>query len=108
VAKYVKNPDGGIHSVPDDFEAPAEWGKKDENWFEVLEDEAKALIGHLFGEPDPAVEAAKDHDNGTDEDGNPVAVPIEVDPTVEIPTAPVQPVNGEAPAPAADPEDDAE
>jgi hypothetical protein len=67
MAKYVKNPDGGIHSVPDDFEAPQEWGQKGENWLELLEDEARALVGHLFGKPHPDVVAAEVHDRGVDE-----------------------------------------
>lgn len=52
MAKYVKNPGGGIHSVPDDFEAPAEWGEDD---FEVTEAEAREAAPNLFGADDPEV-----------------------------------------------------
>lgn len=63
MAKYVKNPGGGIHSVPDDFEAPAEWG---DDWSEITEEQARAEHAPLFGEPDPAVAQAELHDGGTD------------------------------------------
>jgi hypothetical protein len=114
MARYVKNPAGGVHSVPDDFEAPEEWGKKDENWFELAVDEAKAAIAHLFGAEDPAVQQARltdereadPADTGVpgpvslpepepqpvDADGNPIPTPTdEGDPSVPAPEAPTDP-----------------
>lgn len=112
MAKYVKNPDGGIHSVADDFEAPAEWGEKGKNWFELLDEEAAELLPHLFGHKDPAVEqarltderAADPDDSGiptpsepqpVDADGNLIPVPTdEGDP--DVPAAPAAPADAPA------------
>lgn len=57
--KYVKNPGGGVHSVPDDFEAPVEWGAEDERWSFVTEEEAREAAPTLFGADDPAVQQAR-------------------------------------------------
>lgn len=56
MARYIKNPDGVVHSVPDDFEAPEAWGKEGEDWFTITEDEARAASPALFGAPDPVIE----------------------------------------------------
>lgn len=77
MAKYVKNPAGAVHSVPDDFEAPAEWGI---DWSVVAEADAHEADPRLAGEPDPAVVAAELHDGGSD-------VPVEVDGTIDYPTS---------------------
>lgn len=60
MTRYVKNPDGAIHSVPDDFQYPADaGGNVIGEWSEVDESEASpALIGSA---PDPQVEAAQLH-----------------------------------------------
>lgn len=96
MAKYVKNPDGGIHSVADDFEAPAEWGEKGKHWFEVLEEDAARLLPHLFGHKDPAVEQARLTDERA-ADPEDSGVPGHV-----APEAPAEEAPAEAPAEAAE------
>jgi hypothetical protein len=125
MAKHVKNPGGGIHSVPDDFEAPQEWGIEGKDWAWVTEDEAREAVPHLFGEPHPDVVAAEIHDRGTDEKtevsedaslypGDNVAYagfepepqPVDADgKLIPVPTDEGEP---EVPAPDADAEDGAE
>lgn len=63
MARFVRNLAGAIHSVVDDFNLAIHDG-----WEEVTEEIAKAEHAHLFGEPDPAVEAVRAHDGA----GNPV------------------------------------
>ena len=65
--RYVRNPAGGIHSVPDDFEAPVEWGKEGEDWHDkVKPSDVKKDAPWLLGEPHPDVEAAQLHDRGAE------------------------------------------
>lgn len=59
MTKYVQNPDGGVHSVPDDFEFPPDWNDKGK-W--VKEADAKSAAPTLFGEWDPAVAQAEIHE----------------------------------------------
>lgn len=61
MTKYVRNPDGGVHSVPDEFELP------DGTWEELTEDEARDAHPSLFGETDQQVAATELHDGSTDE-----------------------------------------
>lgn len=55
MAKIVRNPLGGVHSVPDDFELP-------EGWEELSEADAPAYL--LGTEPDAQVTAVQSHDGG--------------------------------------------
>jgi hypothetical protein len=57
MTRFVRNPDGAVHSVPDDFQFPPV-----EGWSEV---KAKDASPQLRGEPDPQVEASQLH-NGAD------------------------------------------
>lgn len=50
MTRFVRNPDGAVHSVPDDFVFP------DDKWEEAGEADASP---QLLGEPDPQVEAAR-------------------------------------------------
>lgn len=53
MSKYIRNADGGVHSVNDDFDLP-------EGWEEIEESEAREANPALFGEQgalaEPAVE----------------------------------------------------
>jgi hypothetical protein len=81
LAKYVRNPGGGIHSVPDDFTAPDEWGQEGKDWEVVDEAAARDAAAPLFGAPDPAVlrhrlsdeRAADPDDDGVPGDPEPAA-----------------------------------
>ncbi len=75
MARFIRNLAGAIHSVVDDFDLAAH-----EGWEEVTEEAAKAEHGHLFGEPDPAVEAVRAHDGA----GNPVEVTFAGQPTTAV------------------------
>jgi hypothetical protein len=98
VAKYVKNPEGGVHSVADDFEAPEEWGVEGKHWFTVLEDEARKLVPWLFGDKDPAVEqarltderAADPEDTGIPAPAEPQPVDATAEPEAESPAEPAE------------------
>lgn len=98
MTKYVKNPDGGVHSVPDDFEVPVDWhlGNPEDAFLD--EAAAREAAPTLFGERDPNVVRAEIHD-GPDvvpsfntEDGEPGSV----EPVVpqEGTEAPVEEVSG--------------
>lgn len=56
MTKYVKNPDGVVHSVDDSFEFP------DETWADAT---AKDASPQLLGEPDPVVTAVELHSGDT-------------------------------------------
>jgi hypothetical protein len=51
MSKYIKNEDGGIHSVDDDFALP-------KGWAEVSEDDARSAHPALFGIEGDGVESA--------------------------------------------------
>lgn len=60
MARFVRNPDGAVHSVPDDFEFPADAdGNVIGEWEDVEESEASAQL--LGTEADPQVEAVRLH-----------------------------------------------
>jgi hypothetical protein len=82
MAVYVKNPAGTVHSVAEDFEAPADWGKEGEDWHVVTEDEAREAHPALFGAPDPRVLATRLSDErAADPDDHGVPGPSEPQPT---------------------------
>lgn len=64
MTRFVRNPAGAVHSVPDDFEfptgEPSPTGERAPipGWEDVTEAEASP---QLLGEPDPAVEAVRLH-----------------------------------------------
>lgn len=65
MAKFVRNPDGGIHSVPDDFELPDEWEEVSGK------DVPAAVRGSKKGEQlDDTVNAVNLHDQGYIDDPN--------------------------------------
>ena len=73
MARYIKNPDGVVHSVPDDFDFPEAWDGKGQ---EITEDEALEASPALFGAPDPVIErllAAKEPDADPVSDAAPEA-----------------------------------
>jgi len=60
MARFVRNPDGAVHSVPDEFEFPTDAdGNVIGKWEDVEESEASAQL--LGTEADPQVEAARLH-----------------------------------------------
>jgi hypothetical protein len=60
MARFVRNPDGAVHSVPDDFEFPADAdGNVIGEWEDVEESEASPQL--LGTEADPVVEAVRLH-----------------------------------------------
>ena len=78
MSKFVRNPEGAIHSVPDDWQVPL--GADDnpqEGWAVVDEAEAPAtLIGSTTGEQlDPQVVANDLHDLSAVDDPNQIAAP---------------------------------
>lgn len=97
MGKQVKNPSGGVHTVPDDFEAAEEWGREGEGWSFLSEDEARAEAPALFGAEDPAVLHARLTDeravDPTDEAVPPPSEPQPVDADGNpIPTPDAEPV----------------
>lgn len=58
MAKFVKNPSGTVHSVPDEFQLPGTEPDFD-GWSEVTEAEAPAA---LLGQTDTEVAAVELHD----------------------------------------------
>jgi hypothetical protein len=104
MTRFVRNPDGAVHSVPDDFEFPTiEGGAPAADWEHVTETEASAQL--LGSEPDPAVEAVRLHDLAD----SPVAEVVSTDQVGAVPeVSPVEaasevPVEPEA-APAVEAE----
>lgn len=93
MTKFVKNPAGAVHSVPDDFALPTDLeGKNVPGWSEVAEADASPQL--LGKEADPAVSAVELHNlaeasvpdtPSTDAVGNPAdkadASPQEKEPT---------------------------
>jgi hypothetical protein len=68
MTRFVRNPDGAVHSVPDDFQFPSgEGGTPVQGWSDV---KSKDASPQLLGEPDPQVVASQLH-NGAE-----AAVPI--------------------------------
>ena len=53
MTKYVRNPDGAVHSVLDEFDLP------DDRWEELTEEDARKDNPSLFGAPDPQVAATE-------------------------------------------------
>jgi cell division septation protein DedD len=92
LTRFIRNLAGAIHSVVDEFDLEAH-----EGWEEITEEVAKAEHAHLFGEPDPAVEAVRAHDGA----GNPVDYT-----STGQPVTAAQPVVAEQPstAPTGDPD----
>lgn len=78
MTRFVRNPDGAVHSVPDDFEFPKNAdGEPDGNWQEATEaDASPQLLGHAA---DPEVAVHELHDLGTVDDPSlaPAAAPVE-------------------------------
>jgi hypothetical protein len=59
MTRFVRNPDGAVHSVPDDFAFPTtENGAPVAGWADVKVEDASP---QLLGEPDPQVEAVRLH-----------------------------------------------
>jgi hypothetical protein len=57
MTRFVRNPDGAVHSVPDDFVFPqVENGQSVPGWEDAGEADASP---QLLGEPDPQVEQAR-------------------------------------------------
>jgi hypothetical protein len=68
MAKYIKNPGGQVHSITDEhYESLLEGDGDTEQRYlphgysDVTEAQARKAHPQLFGEPDPAVEAARVH-----------------------------------------------
>lgn len=93
MARFVRNLAGAIHSVVDEFDLTVH-----EGWEEVTEEIAKAEHAHLFGVPDPAVEAVRAHDGA----GNPVEFTTTGQPTSAV-NPPVADVVSDAPTGDPDP-----
>lgn len=53
MTKYIRNDEGGIHSVEDDFALPAQ------GWSFIKEDEARTEHPNLFGSKVEAVKPSK-------------------------------------------------
>lgn len=100
MTRFVRNPDGAVHSVPDDFEFPKDAdGETIGNWQDVEESEASAQV--LGTEPDPQVEAARLHtlaENPVDEVVSSGHVGDDAPAAEEQPVSPVEPVAEPAPA----------
>ncbi len=58
MTRFVRNPDGAVHSVPDEFVFPANDNGPIPGWEDV---KAKDASPQLRGEPDPQVEAVRLH-----------------------------------------------
>jgi hypothetical protein len=100
MTRFVRNPDGAVHSVPDDFEFPTgEPSPMGETapvpgWENVTDAEASP---QLLGEPDPAVEAVRLHTLAE----NPVEETVSTDQVGAVPENPeVSPVAAAPEVPA--------
>ncbi|MBO1739672.1 hypothetical protein [Leifsonia sp. TF02-11] len=87
MTRFVRNPDGAVHSVPDDFEFPKDAdGEVIGDWQEASEaDASPELLGHA---KDPQVEAAELHDLASADDPS-------LQPLGEVPVEPEVPMTAE-------------
>jgi len=60
MTRFVRNPDGAVHSVPDDFQFPQVDGQPAPAWEDAGEADASP---QLLGQPDPQVEAVRLNNN---------------------------------------------